>query len=70
MIKNIDLHEVLHNYQERNTELQRDKLLLEAYNILNGNTNKVDIDEEFNSLRDTNIINELTTNQYILFLFQ
>ena len=36
MVKNIDLHHVLQRHQDVNVKLQQDKLLLEAYNILNG----------------------------------
>lgn len=60
MIKDIDIHKVLQNHQEGNAELQQDKLLLEAYSILNGTKNKSTINEKFEYVSETIILKELT----------
>ncbi len=65
MIKNIDIHDVLQNYQERIAEQQRDKLLTEAYNILNGTENEPTINDEFDDVSQTNIFNSLTINKVL-----
>jgi hypothetical protein len=65
MIKNIDLHKVLQNYQTGNVELQQDKLLVEAYNILNGTNIKSTINEDFDYSSESNILNELTITKVL-----
>jgi hypothetical protein len=65
MIKNIDLHKVLQNYQTGNVELQQDKLLVEAYNILNGTNIKSTINEDFDYSSESNILNELTITRVL-----
>lgn len=59
MIKNIDLYKVLQNHRKGNTEAEQDKLLLEAYNILNGTNIKSTINENFDYSNEANISNEL-----------
>ena len=59
MIKDIDIHNVLQNYKEGDTELQQKKILLEAYNIINLKKNKFTTNEEFDHQNEINVLNEL-----------
>lgn len=65
MIKNIDLYKVLQNHQKGNTEVEQEKLLLEAYNILNGTNIKSTINEGFDYSSESNILNELTITKVL-----
>lgn len=65
MIKNIDLYKVLQNHQKGNTEVEQEKLLLEAYNILNGTNIKSTIKEDFDYSSESNILNELTITKVL-----
>ena len=65
MVKNIDLYKVLQNHQKGNTEVEQEKLLLEAYNILNGTNIKSTIREDFDYSSESNILNELTITKVL-----
>lgn len=65
MIKKIDIHKVLKNHQKGNTEVEQEKLLLEAYNILNGTNIKSTIKEDFDYSSEFNILNELTITKVL-----
>ena len=60
MIKNIDVYKVLQNHQKANTQAEQDKLLLEAYNVLNGTKKNAAINEEFDFAEEATSLNKLT----------
>ncbi len=65
MMKKIDLYKVLQNHQTGNTELQQEKLLIEAYNILNGTNIKSSIRENFDYSDESNVSRDLTITKVL-----